>query len=710
MLKSTSSFVLPLLFVSGTGLAQTTEQAPVTVTATDAAPAGEAAPATAPAVTAAKDSNEAIVITGKRRRDDVLGDVSVLSGDALTRDVRPTIGETLIKQPGVNAAGSGPNVAKPVLRGLSGDRIRILTDGIGSLDVSSSSSDHAVAINPLTAQSIEILHGPAALVFGSSAIGGVINVIDARIPRRVPEAPIGAQGLVGYGSAANERVVSGAINVPITAHIVAHADASWTKNDDLETGGYLLARPLRRQAAASADPDIRGLADLRGRLPNSDGRTFEVAGALAYVDGGLNIGASVSRHTAYYGVPIRFSLDPEIGSEATHIDVHQTRYDARAEIPLRGFFRQVRVRGGYSDYRHAEIARDGTIGSMIFSTGGEARVDLEQSDKPSGWGGASGIQTLDVKQHIAGDEQFLPPTHVQSFGIFTVQHLERGPFRVEAGVRFERNLLDATASELVGNPDLKRRFSTLSLSAGGRYDLSSQWSVGLNLARSQRAPSAEELFANGPHGGNASFQIGNPDLSTEKSIGFEATVKHSSRNLSLNATLYSSRFSNFLFEAPTGATRDNLPVYQTRQGKATYSGFELEADAKLGQWGGIEWGVEGIADATRATVKGFGPAPLIPPLRLLGAVTAKRGPVDGRIELEHDWAHRRTAPIEHGTAGFTLVNASVNWTPFEARPELRLGLAANNLFDVEARRSTSLLKDYAPVGGRDVRVTASFRY
>ncbi|MEO7813969.1 MAG: TonB-dependent receptor [Sphingomicrobium sp.] len=701
-----------LVLLAGTAFVLVSQSAFAQAVAADSPAAAVPASSsyTAAAADTAAPKDDAIVIVGKRRRDDVLGDVSVLGGEDLARDVRPTIGETLIKQPGVSAAGSGPNVAKPVLRGLSGDRIRILTDGIGSLDVSSSSSDHAVAINPLTAQSIEILHGPAALVFGSSAIGGVVNVIDARIPRRVPEGPVGAKALLGYGTAANERVVSGAIDVPLTGHFVAHADASWTTNDDLETGGCILSRPLRRQAALSGDPAIRGLADLKGRLPNSDGRTFEAAGALAYVDGGLNIGASVTRHTAYYGVPIRFSLDPEVEAEATHLDVHQTRYDARAEIPLRGFFRQVRVRGGYSDYRHSEIGGDGAIATTIFSKGGEARVDLEQSDKASGWGGASGIQTLDIKQRAVGEELFVPPTHVRSFGVFTVQHLERGPLRVEAGVRFERNLLDADANEVVGNPDLKRRYSTLSLSAGGRYDLSSRWSVGLNLARSQRAPSAEELFANGPHGGNASFQIGNPDLATEKSVGFEATLKHSSRNLNLHATIYSSRFSNFLYEAPTGEVRDDLPVYQAFQGKATYSGFEIEADARLGTFGGIAWGAEALADATRATIKGFGPAPLIPPLRLLGAVTGKRGAVDGRIEVEHDFAHRRTAPIEFDTAGFTLVNASLNWTPFAERPELRLGLAANNLFDAEARRSTSLLKDYAPLAGRDVRVTASFRY
>ena len=698
MPRSIAFLALPLAFTPSALLAQ-----PV------APPTETQAPAGAPATAQEPDDN-AIVVTGRRRQDDVLGNVSVVGGADLAANVRPTIGETLASQPGVSASGSGPNVARPVLRGLAGDRIRILTDGIGSLDVSSSSSDHAVAINPLTAESIEILHGPAALIFGSSAIGGVINVLDARIPRRVPEAPMGAEALVGYASAANERLASGEINVPFADHLVAHADASWTKNDDLRTGGYILAKPLRRQAAASPDADIRALADLKGELPNSDGRTFEAAGAIAYVDGGLNIGASISRHTALYGVPIRYSLDPAVEAEATHIDVHQTRYDARAELPLQGFLKKIRVRGGYSDYRHAEIAEDGEIGSQVFSKGGEGRIDFDQRDQPSGWGGASGVQALDIKQHIEGDEQFLPPSRQRTLGLFTVQHIEWGEFRAEAGARFENNRLTAEASDVVGNPDLKRSFSTLSLSVGGRYALPSGWSVSASLARSQRAPSVEELFANGPHGGNASFQVGDPNLDIEKSIGVEATLKHSARAFNLSATFYGSRFSNFLYEAPTGEIRDDLPVLQARQGRATYTGFEVEADAPLGTLWGINWGVDGVADATRATIKGFGPAPLIPPLRVQGALTARRGPIDGRIEVEHDWTHRRTAPIETDTPGFTLVNASVNWKPIADRPELTLALAANNIFDAEARRSTSLLKDFSPIAGRDVRLSASFKY
>ncbi|MGZ2413086.1 iron complex outermembrane recepter protein [Sphingomonas sp. F9_3S_D5_B_2] len=639
----------------------------------------------------------------------MLGEVSVLGGQELTNQLRPTLGETLAHQPGISTSGSGPNVARPVLRGLSGERLRILTDGIGSLDVSASSSDHAVAINPLTADAIEVLHGPAALLYGSSAIGGIVNVIDSRIPRRVPDAPLHGQGITGYGSAAHEVLANGEVDVPFGSHFVVHGDANYTHNDDLRTGGYILSSPLRAEATASAHPEVQSLARLKGKLPNSDGRGFEAAGSVAYIDGGFNAGVSITRHTAKYGVPIRFSLYPAIEAEQTHIDVHQTRYDARVEAPLHGAFRQIRLRGGYSDYNHKELGADGSIGSQVFSKGGEARADLVQRDT-GGWGGDSGVQYLDIRQHIAGDEQYLPPTGQRTLGLFSVQHIETGPLRLEAGARFERTSLKAQASSVVGNRDLQRRYSTLSVSAGGTYALTPAWTLGLNIARSQRAPSVDEVFANGPHGGNASFELGDPDLSPEKSIGFEASVKHRSGRLDINATYYVSRYSNFIYQAPTGEVRDDLPVYAFRQGRANYSGFEVEVDGRLGSVHGIDLGVEGIADASRVSIKDFGPAPLIPPLRLQGALTAKRGRVNGRVELEHDFAHRRTAPLELPTSGFTLVNAGVDWHPLTTRHDLTLSLAANNIFDVEARRSASLLKDYAPLAGRDIRLTARFSY
>ena len=665
-------------------------------------PAAEAAPAPAA-------DSQAIVVTGTRvRSDDILGNVTVLGGDSLIRDVRPTIGETLAKQPGVSTSGSGPNVARPVLRGLSGERLLILTDGIGSLDVSASSSDHAVAINPLTAESIEVLHGPAALLYGSSAVGGVVNVIDSRIPRRMPEGPVALQATGGFATAANEVLANGEVDVPLGGHFVAHADASYTHNDDLHTGGFILSRSLREQAEASADADIRALADLKGDLPNSDGRTFEAAGALAWIDGNSNVGFSVAHHTAFYGVPVRYSLDPAIEAEQTHIDVHQTRYDARAEFALPGPFERIKLRGAWSDYHHDEVDDDGAIGSSVFSKGGEVRADLVQRDR-GGWGGQTGVQFLDVRQHIAGDEQYLPPVENQTLGLFSVQHFHTGAFKLEAGGRFEHSDLTADASAVVGNPDLKRSFSTFSGSLGGSYEVAAGWRLGVNLARSMRAPSADELFADGPHGGNASFELGDPDLSPEKSLGFEATISHAGDGFNLSATAYGSHFSNFLYQAPTGEVRDDLPVYASRQGRANYTGFELSADADLGEVAGLKWGIEGQADATRVRIRDFGPAPLIPPLRLKGALSASRGAIAGRVELEHDFAQKSTAPLELPTDGFTLVNASIDWHPFADRPNLTLSLAANNLFDVEARRSTSLLKDHAPLAGRDVRLTLNLK-
>lgn len=691
--------------VSHSALAQDSAPAAAAATSPSPTPASQTA---APAADNPPPGN-AIVVTGTRvRRDDILGNVDVVGGDTLVRDVRPTIGETLAKQPGVTTSGSGPNVARPVLRGLSGERLLILTDGIGSLDVSASSSDHAVAIDPLTAQSIDVLHGPAALLYGSSAIGGVVNVIDSRIPRKEPDGPVALQALAGYATAANEVLANSGVDVPLGGHFVAHADASYTHNDDLRTGGYILSKPLREEAAASADPAIRALADLKGELPNSDGQTFEAAGALAYVDGDTNVGFSIDRHRALYGVPIRYSLDPAIEAEQTHIHVMQTRYDGRAEIGLGGLFSQLRLRGAYSDYHHDELDADGSIGSSVFSKGGEVRADLVQADR-GGWGGQSGVQYLDVHQHISGDEQYLPPTVNKTLGLFSVQHWHAGAFRLEAGGRFEQADLTASASPVVGNPDLKRSFSTFSGSLGGTYEFARGWRAGLSLARSARAPSADELFANGPHGGNASFELGDASLTTERSVGFEATLSHFGQGFNLTATAYGSHFSNFIYQTPTGEVRDNLPVYAFREGPANYTGFEVEGDAALGKAAGLTWGVEGQADATRVRIRNFGPAPLIPPLRLKGALSATRGAVAGRLEVEHDFAHTSTAPNELPTAGFTLVNASLDWHPFADRPDLTLSLAGNNLFDVEARRSTSLLKDYAPLAGRDIRLTLNLK-
>ena len=698
-MRSTSLLALTVAILPSTAFAQA-EPASVNVADSGGATATDAAPGDH------HDHDDIIVVTGVRRKaGDVLGGLTVLDSDELAKDVRPSIGETLARQPGITASSFGPTASRPILRGLSGDRIRLLTDGIGSFDVSASSPDHAVALNPLTAERIEVLRGPSALLYGSSAIGGVVNIVDRRIPRREPDNAIGVAGLLSYGTAADERSANLSVDVPIASHFIVHADGNWSKSDDLETGGHLLTKALREEAAASPFPEIQELADLKGKLPNSAARSWEVAGGLAYVDGDLNIGASITHHDALYGVPIRFSLDPAIEAEAPTIDVNQDRYDARAEIPLTGLFSHVRLRGGYSNYRHNEIEDTGEIASTFRSKGGEGRAELVQAER-GGWGGTSGVQYLDREVGIDGEEKFLPESEQRQTGVFTMQSVVRGPLRLEGGARVEFSRLRADEDDDLGTPAMKRSFTTFSASGSGSYDFAPGWRAGATVAYSSRAPSIEELFANGPHAGTQAFEVGDPALDPEKSVSVEASIRRSAGPVHVTATTYYTHFSNYIFQAQTGAIEDDLPVFAYRQGKANYYGFELETKAELGDALGIHWDGDLIADYVHANVKDFGPAPQIPPLRMLGGISGSKGPFEGRVEVEHAFRQNRNAPLETETDGYTLLNASLDWKPLKENPDLTLSLAANNIFDAVARRHSSLLKDYAPLAGRDIRVTA----
>jgi iron complex outermembrane receptor protein len=682
-----------------------------------AATGSAAAPVPGSAEKAHPDTDQEIVVTGVRRpAGDVLGGVTILDEEKLTHDVRTSIGETLASQPGVTASSFGPTASRPIIRGLSGERVRILVDGIGTLDLSSSDPDHQVTINPLTADRIEVLRGPSALLFGSSAIGGVVNVIDTRIPRSIPTAPIELDALANFGSAADERSGNISVDVPLGGHFVAHADGAFTKFDDLRIGGFVLSRPLREQALASPDPDIRALASLKGTLPNTGGTIGDIASGLAYVDGDLDVGVSVSHHTFRYGVPIRYSLDPDEQAEQPTIDGRQTRADARVNVPIGGFFKLFEFRGGISKYHHDELTPEGDVDSSFFTRDGEMRADVVQTGR-GGWGGTSGVQYLEQHVHLSGEEKYLPDSINRQLGLFTVQSLVLGKVRFEAGARVESSHLDADADGqiaanggVIGTVPLSRDFTPVSASLGANYDFLPGWRAGLSISHSERAPAIDELFANGPHGGSETFEVGDPSLGKESSNSVELSVHHTTGPLHLQGSLYYSRFTNFIFQAPTGAVRDGLPVFSYREGKADYYGFELQGDAKLGRFAGIDWGAELVTDAVRATIEKFGPAPLIPPLRVIGAITGSRGQVDGRIEVERDFAHNRTAPIETDTPGFTLVNASLDWHPFAAKPELTLSLQGNNLFDVDARRSTSLLKDFAPLAGRDIRLSARIAF
>jgi iron complex outermembrane receptor protein len=657
------------------------------------------------------DHTQDIIITGfARNRDEILSGTSVVSGAELARELRPTIGETLARQPGVSATSFGPNASRPVLRGFQGERVRVLTDGIGSLDASNTSVDHAVAINPLTADRIEVLRGPSALLFGSAAIGGVVNVIDSRIPRRVPKEGVHAAAILAYGSAADERSANATIDVPLSGKWVIHADGNYSKTDDLRIGGFGLSRDLRAEAAASGDPEVRALADLRGRLPNTAAETSDVALGVAYVDGGTNFGFSVNRYDSLYGVPVRFSLEPGAEAEAPRIDVRQNRADVRAEIDSgSGFVDSVRFRGGYSDYRHNELEESGEIGTTFLTKGLEGRLEVVQA-KRGGWGGGFGVQYFRRHLDVIGEEKFLPESRTSQFGLFTLQNYEAGPLRAEAGGRYERQTVSAEADADLGNPALKRSFNAFSGSLGASYELAEGIRFGLNGSHTERAPSAEELYANGPHAGTQSFEIGDPDLGKEKSWGLEATLNAEGDGYSLSASVFRSWFDDYIFERRTGAFEDDLPVFQITQADARYSGIEIEGSVRLAQTGAVTFVADAVADYVRATIRGVGPAPRIPPFRLMGGLEAQSARVQGRIEVERMTGQDRLAELETATRGFTLVNASVQFKPLRNNSNTSITLSANNIFDVDARRHASFLKDVAPLAGRDLRVTARLNF
>jgi iron complex outermembrane receptor protein len=655
------------------------------------------------------DHTQDIIVTGFRR-DPALAGTSVVSGAELARELRPTIGETLARQPGVSATSFGPNASRPVLRGFQGERVRVLTDGIGSLDASNTSVDHAVAINPLTAERIEVLRGPSALLFGSSAIGGVVNVIDARIPRRVPDEGVHVAGILTYGSAADERSANATIDVPLSAKLVIHADGNYSKTDDLRIGGFVLARELRAEAAASEDPEVRALAQLRDRLPNTAAETSDVALGVAYVDGDNNVGISVNRYDSLYGVPVRYSLEPGAEVEAPRIDIRQNRADARAEIDAgSGFVDAVRFRAGYSDYRHNELEESGEIGTTFLTKGAEGRLEIVQAKK-GGWGGGFGAQYFRRHLDVIGEEKFLPENRTSQVGLFALQNYETGPLRSEAGARYERQTVSAEADADLGNPALKRSFDAFSGSLGASYELAKGVRVGLNGSHTERAPSAEELYANGPHAGTQSFEIGNPDLRKERSWGLEATFNAEGDGYSFSASVFKSWFEDYIFERRTGDIEDDLPVFQITQADARYSGIELEGSARLARMGPVTFVVDAVADYVRATIEGAGPAPRIPPLRLMGGLEAQSARVQGRVEVEWTAEQDRLAEFETPTRGFTLVNASVQFKPLRNNPNTSITLAANNIFDVDARRHASFLKDVAPLAGRDIRLTARINF
>lgn len=665
-------------------------------------------------------STEEIVVTAPYvERLDILSGTSAVSGDLLAEKTRAQLGDILSSLPGVSATSFSPGASRPVLRGYQGNRVAVLTDGIGNIDASNTSADHAVTIDTLTVERIEVLRGPAVLLFGGQAVGGAVNALDKRIPRAVPKEAVHVDALAGYGSAARDWSGGASVDVPVTDRVVVHLDGSYRNSDDLRTGGYILSPSLRAEVLEfAAEETSEGnldeaaealeLAGQSGRIPNSAVKSWTAAGGIAFIDDGGNIGLSYSIYDTNYGIPARPGsghAHADGGEEEAPVTIgmRQYRFDFRGELDLGdGLFEKLRLRAGYANYSHTEFEGD-EVGTIFNSKGIEARAEFIQNDR-GGWRGASGVQYQSRKLDAIGAEAFVPPNKSRQFGLFTLQEFTAGNLDAEVALRFDTAELRA---DILG---LSRSFNNVLSAFGVGYHIG-DLKIGANLSRTGRAPAVEELFSNGPHIATQAFEVGNPLLKSERAWNGELYARYDTADTAFNLTLYTNRFDNFIYEAETGAVEDALPVFQYFQNDAKVWGVEFQGSQKVASFGDVDLKVDAVADYTRAKISGgAGNIPRIPPLRVLGGVELNGARLDLRGEVEWSDAQTKTAPFETATDGFTLVNATATWRPFGSDRNISLIASANNIFDVVARRSASFTKDFVPLSGRDFRLSARISF
>ena len=663
---------------------------------------------------------EEIVVTAPYvERLDILSGTSAVSGDLLAEKTRAQLGDILSSLPGVSATSFSPGASRPVLRGYQGNRVAVLTDGIGNIDASNTSADHAVTIDTLTIERIEVLRGPAVLLFGGQAVGGAVNALDKRIPRAVPKEAVHVDALGGYGSAARDWSGGASVDVPLTDRVVVHLDGSYRNSDDLRTGGYILAPSLRAEvldfAAEEASEgnleeaaEALELAGQSGRIPNSAVKSWTAAGGIAFIDDGGNMGLSYSIYDTNYGIPARPGsghAHADGGEEEAPVTIgmRQYRFDVRGEVDLGdGLFEKLRLRAGYANYSHTEFEGD-EIGTIFNSKGIEARAEFIQNDR-GGWRGASGAQYQSRDLDAIGAEAFVPPNKTKQFGLFTLQEFTAGNLDAEVALRFDTAELRA---DILG---ISRSFNNVSSAFGVGYHIG-DLKIGANLSRTGRAPAVEELFSNGPHIATQAFEVGDPLLKSERAWNGELYARYDTADTAFNLTLYTNRFDNFIYEAETGNVEDALPVFQYFQNDAKVWGVEFQGSQNVARFGDVDLKIDAVADYTRAKISGgAGNVPRIPPLRVLGGVELNGTRLDLRGEVEWSDAQTKTAPFETATDGFTLVNATATWRPFGSDRNIALIASANNIFDVVARRSASFTKDFVPLSGRDFRLSARISF
>lgn len=633
---------------------------------------------------------------GASETGSILAPARVVSGDELRDKLGGSLGETLIREPGVNASGFSTGSSRPVIRGLEGPRVKILQDGMGSGDLSAISNDHAVGASLLTTQQIEILRGPATLLYGSGAIGGAINIVNGRIPTQLEPRPTGEAELRA-GSADSSGALAFSADRSI-GNIGLHVDGSLLRAGDYRIPG---------------NSAVDGSGDA-GRLSFSGNREDNLGVGASLIQSWGHVGASLSQTDKLYGIRGR--------DENAKIDLGQTRFDIDSLVrsPLPGFD-ALRVKLGHNNYRHTEL-EDGTEPHVRFSNRSmESRWELSHLPL-AGWRGKLGLQTDNATVqalNLEGEDPTVPRTRSSSVAGFVVEEKDFGDVRINAGARLEQVSRRPTG-------ETSRNFTLASTSVGALWTYTPGYALGLTGSLAQRAPTAEELYSGGVHHPTETFDRGDSALRKETSQNLDLSWQKTEDRLRWRANLFQNKISNFVFGrigdevcedtgqpvgGGCGAGVEELRLRSFSQADATLRGYEVDVSYNLYETG---WFGRAFADSSRGKLDNLGNLPLQPANRVGMTVGYQDNTWRSSLSVLNASAQNRIASSEvsdeTATRGYTRVDASLSWRQRYGMTDLTWFLLARNLLNEEIRLSTSLLKDYVPQPGRHLMVGVRARF
>ena len=638
--------------------------------------------------------------------DQMVVPISILNGRELSLKRESTLAETLNTIPGVSNSSFGPSVGRPVIRGMDSDRIRILQNGINNLDASNLSFDHGVSIDPLIVEQIDVIRGPATLLYGGGAVGGVINAIDHRIPKERLEGITG-RGEVRYGGANLEQSNAAVVDVG-TGNFVMHFDAYNRDSKNLRIPGNAVSRRLEstnywdKEKLPGGEYAPYPTDHGKGRLLNSQSETKGGAiGASMIFDRGY-AGLSYANHQTNYG---------SIKEPGILIDMDSDRFDFASEIrDLGTFFESVKFKTAYTDYRHDEV-EEGEIETTFKNRGINGTFELTHIPF-LGLKGVIGTQFDNGKFDALGDEAFVPNAKANSQSIYIYEELPLNHHKVTFGLRHgKHDIASKGGGDNFGDPTTKK-FNTNNAAIGGLYAFNDQWSLTGNMTHNERAPSYFELFANGFHVATATYEQGDAGLRKEMSNGLDGQIRWKAGQESLSLGAYYTNFSNFIGLLSTDDIEDidgsEYPRVSRFTGiRAIFKGVELEGKTMLTE--NLQFNVRGdYVDAKDKTNGGY--VPRISPLKLGAGLKYEFDSFGARLDVLHAFRQDRVATNYNYEGGKELITDSYTNVSMMAtyklptQYNLEAFTRANNLLDEEIREHTSFLKDIAPMGGRSLMI------